>query len=125
LLFAEDSGSAFFAALIDGIHTFYSQLPVQAIAGEPEGSLLSIVLGWIYFAGMESGSGQATVGKKAMGLKVTDSNGHRIGFGQATGRHFGRYISAIILCIGYLMMLWDDKKQTLHDKMAGTLVVKN
>jgi uncharacterized RDD family membrane protein YckC len=59
-----------------------------------------------------------------LGLKVTTTNGERISFGQATGRHFGKYISTIILFIGYLMMIWDDKKQTLHDKMANTLVVK-
>jgi uncharacterized RDD family membrane protein YckC len=52
-------------------------------------------------------------------------NGHRISFANASGRFFGKYVSAIILLIGYLMMLWDDKKQTLHDKMAGTLVVKS
>ena len=73
---------------------------------------------------LESGAKQATLGKRAMGIKVTDVNGNRISFGQATGRHFGKWISSIILLIGYLMMLWDERKQTLHDKMAGTLVVK-
>ena len=72
----------------------------------------------------ESGPNQATLGKKALGLKVTSLTGDRISFGQATGRFFGKYVSAIILFIGYLMMIWDDRKQTLHDKMAGTLVVK-
>ena len=46
-------------------------------------------------------------------------------FGQATGRYFGKILSTVILFIGYLMMIWDEKKQTLHDKMANTLVVKN
>jgi uncharacterized RDD family membrane protein YckC len=74
---------------------------------------------------MESGQKKATLGKQAMGLKVTDLSGGRINFGQASIRHFGKFISAIILFIGYLMMLWDSKKQTLHDKIAGTLVIKN
>jgi uncharacterized RDD family membrane protein YckC len=87
-------------------------------------TLISGVLGWIYAAIMESGSGQATFGKRAMGLRVTGMNGERISFMNATGRHFGKILSAIILLIGYLMMLWSDKKQTLHDKMANTLVVK-
>jgi uncharacterized RDD family membrane protein YckC len=83
----------------------------------------SLAIGWLYAAIQESGVNQATIGKKAMGIKVTDVAGQRISFAQASGRHFGKYISAIIIFIGYLMMLWDEKKQTLHDKMAGTLVV--
>ena len=42
----------------------------------------------------------------------------------ATGRHFGKLLSALIILIGYLIMIWDEKKQTLHDKMADTPVVK-
>lgn len=72
----------------------------------------------------ESGPNQATLGKKALGLKVTGLNGERISFGQATGRFFGQFLSAIILLIGYFMMLWDDKNQTLHDKLAETLVIR-
>jgi uncharacterized RDD family membrane protein YckC len=82
-------------------------------------------MGWLYSALQESGPAQATIGKKALGLKVATLSGDRISFGQATGRFFGKYVSAIILLIGYLMMLWDDRKQTLHDKMAATLVLRN
>jgi len=74
---------------------------------------------------MHSSSWQATLGKRALGLKVTGMNGQRITFINATGRYFASYISTIILLIGYLMMLWDDKNQTLHDKLAKTLVVKS
>lgn len=88
------------------------------------GGILNVIVGWLYAALMESSASQATIGKRALGLKVTDENGQRISFGKATGRHFGKIISTIIILIGYLMMLWDEKKQTLHDKMAGTLVVK-
>lgn len=86
-------------------------------------SVIQIVVTWLYAALMTSGPLMATVGKRAVGIQVTDMNGNRIGFMQATGRHFGKIVSAIILLIGYFMMLWDDKKQTLHDKMAGTLVI--
>lgn len=85
--------------------------------------LIQLAVGWLYSALQESGPRQATIGKRAMNLKVTDMEGRRISFGRATGRHFSKWISAIILLIGYLMMLWDDKKQTLHDKIAGTLVL--
>jgi uncharacterized RDD family membrane protein YckC len=86
-------------------------------------SAFSIVIRWLYDAFQESSPAMATLGKKAMRVKVTDLNGGRISFGQATGRHFGKYISGVILCIGYFMMLWDHRRQTLHDRMAGTLVI--
>ena len=114
----------FAAAFLDGLILIIPNFALQFILGDLAGSLLSIIMAWLYAAIMESGSGQATIGKKALGLKVTDVNGHRISFGQATGRHFGKYLSAIILFIGYLMMIWDEKHQTLHDKMADTLIVK-
>jgi uncharacterized RDD family membrane protein YckC len=93
--------------------------------GQMSGTFVSILVNWLYSAFLESSENQATLGKRALGLKVTDMNGNRISFANASGRFFGKYVSAIILLIGYLMMLWDDKKQTLHDKMAGTLVVKS
>lgn len=85
---------------------------------------ITLIIQWLYFAFMHSSSSQATLGKRALGLKVTGMNGQRISFLNATGRYFASFISGIILFIGYLMMLWDDKKQTLHDKLAGTLVIK-
>lgn len=87
------------------------------------GAMLNIIFGWLYYALQESSPNMATLGKRAMRIRVTDLRGNRISFGQATARHFGQLLSTIILFIGYFMMLWDDKSQTLHDKMAGTLVV--
>jgi uncharacterized RDD family membrane protein YckC len=79
--------------------------------------------GWIYYALMESSPKKATLGKMALGIVVTDYEGKQISFGKATGRYFGKLISAIILLIGFLMAGWTEKKQALHDMMAGTLVV--
>jgi uncharacterized RDD family membrane protein YckC len=118
-------GERFAAALLDGFILIIPTYALQAIFGELPGSLVGILVNWLYSAILESGENQATIGKRALGLKVTDMNGHRISFANASGRFFGKYISAIILFIGYLMMLWDDKKQTLHDKMAGTLIIKS
>lgn len=87
-------------------------------------SLLALVINWLYFALMESSSRQATVGKIAMGLVVTDLYGERIGFGRATGRYFGKIVSSMILLIGFMMVGWTQRKQGLHDLMAGTLVYK-
>jgi len=86
--------------------------------------ILSAVIYWLYKALMESSSKQATFGKMAMGIIVTDTNGKRISFANATGRHFASYISAFILFIGYIMAAFTKRKQALHDIMAGTYVIK-
>ncbi len=86
--------------------------------------LIRIVLNWLYFAFLESSAWQGTVGKKALGLEVTDLGGHRISFGRASGRFFGKFISSMILLIGYIMAGFTEKKQALHDMMAGCLVIR-
>jgi len=84
---------------------------------------ISFFLHWFYFAIMESSDSQATIGKKVLGIKVTDEFGQRMSFGRATGRYFSKYISSLILGIGYLMAAFMDRKQALHDKIASTLVI--
>lgn len=91
----------------------------------PLPSILKLLMSWLYFTLQESGNSQATIGKKALGIKVTNMNGGRLTFGQATGRHFAKWLSAILLLFGYFMMLWDAKSQTLHDRLAGALVVRS
>lgn len=87
--------------------------------------LFRTTLYYLYFAIMESSSLGATLGKRALNIRVTDIDGNRISFIKATGRYFAKIISAIILFIGYIMVAFDDRKQGLHDRLAGTLVVKN
>lgn len=89
------------------------------------GILLFYVGRWLYFALMESGPNQATLGKQAMGIKVTDDYGQPITFARATGRFFGGAVSYIILYIGYMMAGFTERKQALHDLMASTCVVFN
>jgi uncharacterized RDD family membrane protein YckC len=79
---------------------------------------------WLYEAFMESSSYQATLGKMIFGMKVTDLNGNRISFERATGRHFAKWLSAMIFCIGYIMVGFTERKQGLHDLLAGTLVLR-
>jgi len=78
--------------------------------------------GWLYEALMESSSYQATLGKMVCGMKVTDLYGNRISFGRATGRHFAKILSAMLLGVGYIMVAFTERKQGLHDLLAGTLV---
>lgn len=81
------------------------------------------IASWLYFALMESSAKQATLGKMALSIIVTDVNGNRLTFGRATGRYFGKIISGLILYIGFLMVAFTEKKQGLHDMIAGSLVV--
>ena len=82
-----------------------------------------IVFGsWLYEAFMLSSPYQATLGKMIFGMKVTDLNGNRISFGRATGRHFAKWLSGMILGIGFIMVGFTERKQGLHDMLAGTLV---
>ena len=87
------------------------------------GNVFGFLLQWLYFSLFESSASQATPGKQAMGMKVTDLNGARIGFGQATGRYFGKIVSGITLGIGFIMAGFTERKQALHDMIASTLVV--
>jgi uncharacterized RDD family membrane protein YckC len=88
------------------------------------GGLFGLLASWLYFAVLEASSLQATLGKKALGLIVTDEFGERIGFGRATGRYFAKIISSIILLFGFFMIGWTERKRGLHDMIAGTLVYK-
>lgn len=87
-------------------------------------NLVTIIITWLYYSFMESSEKQATLGKMALSIKVTDMTGNRVSFGRATGRHFAKIISAIILLIGFIMAGFTEKKQALHDMIAQCLVVK-
>ena len=87
-------------------------------------NLIGMIVGWLYYALMESSVLQATLGKMALGLKVTDLKEKQISFGRATGRHFAKYISLATLGIGFIMIGFTKKKQGLHDMIASCLVVR-
>jgi uncharacterized RDD family membrane protein YckC len=111
----------FALALGIGLQSNGSEDVVAVIASV--GMVLIVFVGqWLYYAIMESSSYQGTLGKKAVGIAVTDELGRRIGFGQATGRYFAKIISGLILLFGYFMIGWTRRKQGLHDMIAGTLV---
>ena len=111
-------------AIVGGIFGFlYGTTAGTAEGSEVMGQMGGIIVGWIYYAAFESSEKQATLGKMALSIKVTDLEGQRIGFGRATGRHFAKIVSGIILLIGYIMVAFTSQKQGLHDIMAGCLVV--
>ncbi len=93
------------------------------------GFLLIVVValcgGWLYYAMSESSSWQGTLGKKALNLYVTDLAGQRVSFARASGRYFSKLITGLVpLGIGYIMAGFTEKKQALHDMIAGCLVLR-
>ena len=122
------------AVLIDGLLLSVVTVPLTLTFGGDDGfaeaarsstaSTISAVVTWLYYALMESSVKQATVGKMALGIMVTDLGGRRIGFGRATGRYFAKILSALIFFIGFIMIAFTERKQGLHDMIAGTLVIK-
>jgi len=87
-------------------------------------AFLSKIIEWFYFAIMEASKHQGTLGKIALGIRVTDIKGKRISFARATGRYFGKILSGMLLMIGYIMAGFTQKKQALHDILADCLVIK-
>ena len=107
-----------------GVASIATRMPAVGarIVGMIVGLALGIVASWTYEAAMESSAKQATLGKMIFNLQVTDLNSQRISFARASGRHFGKYVSGMILLIGYIMAGFSEKKQALHDLIANTLV---
>jgi len=85
--------------------------------------IVLIVIPWLYFAGFESSRSQATPGKLLMHIVVTDMTGNKPTFARVTLRHFAKFVSALIIFIGFLMIGLTQRRQGLHDRIAGCLVL--
>jgi uncharacterized RDD family membrane protein YckC len=83
-----------------------------------------IGFGWIYVAGLECSPWQATVGKRWVGIKVTDMHGERLGFLRASGRYAAKYLSALPCFLGFIAALFSSRGLTLHDRLSDTRVVQ-
>lgn len=88
------------------------------------GSIALYIIRVVYGAVMESSKFQATIGKLAVGIKVTGTDGSRLTFVKALLRHIGKIVSGFIIFIGYIMAAFTEKKQALHDMIASSIVVK-
>lgn len=93
------------------------------IMGQLVSGLLNLVISMVYYTWFHASRGGATLGKMAVGIKVVRSNGDRLTVGRAFGRYWAAVLSGLILCIGYLMAAFTERKQGLHDMMCDTLVV--
>jgi uncharacterized RDD family membrane protein YckC len=126
---------AFVVVAIVGVGSFKNNFqnfdtPDDVVTAAMVMTILLMVLGfvigtWIYYAAMESSFHQSTLGKLALGLTVTDLQGRRVTFGRASGRFFSKIVTGLIpFAIGYIMAGFTEKKQALHDMIAGCLVLR-
>lgn len=100
----------FFAFLRFGIRDFW--FPV------------SLFVPWLYYWLFTGLKGQ-TLGKMALGIKVVNAEGSMPGLGIAALREIpGKIVSSIVICLGFLWIIWDVRKQGWHDKIAKTYVVR-
>ena len=120
-------GIRFVASLIDGVILFVISFIVSFIVAfggaQAVATWLGCVVGVIYYITFWTWRGQ-TPGKMITGIKIVKTDESPIGIGAAIIRYIGYYVSGILLLIGFLWILWDRRKQGLHDKIAGTVVIK-
>lgn len=115
----------FAAMLLDLLILGAAQGVIESLPGFLRtGGAPELLIWWLYHALLESSEYQATIGKLALGLIVTDEQGRRLSFGRATGRTFAKILSIIPIFLGYLMAAFSPRKQALHDLIAGCLVLR-
>jgi len=118
----------FFAFCIDSLillPAYLLQNLASAFVSVFYGYLIAFVAGWFYYSVFESSNWQATPGKKLLKIKVTSISGEKISFAKATGRYFSKFISSFIFGFGYVLIALTEKKQSLHDLIVNTLVLKS
>ncbi|MBN2644907.1 MAG: zinc-ribbon domain-containing protein [Desulfuromonadaceae bacterium] len=87
-------------------------------------SLFGILVALFYYVFFTGYNGQ-TPGKMALGIQVVDESGSAVGYGQAFVREtVGKFLSSLILGIGYLMVALRQDKRALHDLIARTRVIR-
>lgn len=121
----------FAAYVVDYVVVFAGSAALVLIAsvtgllpdGAPQWSAIVLAGYFLYCTLLESSSSQATLGKRALGLTVTNVRGERIGFARAAIRFAAKLLTLFTLCIGYLLIAVTPRRQALHDLIAGTVVV--
>lgn len=112
----------FGAILIDGLIGWFFGIILGILVQSPVAA--SIVFSILYYPLFDSSGLQATPGKALLDMRITDLQGQRITLKAAILRYLMKIVSGLIMCIGYLIMPFTEKKQTLHDIVAGTLVLR-
>jgi len=117
-------GALFPVIFLITYYVYYETSPGRYLDFEPLGTGIFywLCFGIIYFIGFWAWRGQ-TPGKMILKIKIVKSDGSPIDIGRAILRYIGYLVSTVIAFIGHFIIIWDRKKQGLHDKIAGTYVV--
>jgi len=124
---------SFIIALISGFFIAFLLIYVSIVSADSSivrflsdfiGGFIGFSVTLLYFTLFWSSKFQGTPGKIVLGLKIVDVNGNKISYFTALIRYISTIISSLFLGIGYLLIIFDGKKQALHDKLASTYVIK-
>ncbi|WP_042349116.1 RDD family protein [Bacillus massiliigorillae] len=109
-----------------GVNLDLSQLqdPSYSLANNKGYLFATFIVGTLYYTLLQSSKWQATIGKKLLGVKVVTLEGDRISFFRAIIRHLVMFSISSLFYFGFIMALFTKRKQTLHDLLAKTLVIK-
>ena len=126
------------ASILDSIilvifSVLVNRLLFGSLAPADPGSILALtgmafLLQWAVSASYESlfvAWFGATPGKMAVRLQVVTAGGARLSLGRSIGRYFAKMVSGFTLCIGYIIVAFDDEKRGLHDYICSTRVIKS
>lgn len=107
-----------------GVISWMLSVLVGKFSVNPAGIVAAAVfIGWLYNAVFEASPWQATPGKMLVDIQVCDLQGNPIGFRRASGRYFSKFVSTVLLGLGFLLPLFRIDRMALHDRMAKTLVI--
>ncbi len=111
---------------LDQLRETLRNIPVLTKAAFVLGMLsIGLIPQWLYFALQESSAARATIGKRIVGLRVSDAGGNRLGFGQASARWLIKTIVTIVplgSVVSAIVLATDERARSIHDRIAGTEV---
>jgi uncharacterized RDD family membrane protein YckC len=115
-----------FPALLLGFMSMFSMATITIFTLVLWLGVITLLVGahWLYYAGFEASSLQATPGKLALGLRVCDEELQRLTLRRSTIRYVSHFLSAVLLYFGYLISFFTARRQTLHDLISDSLVVR-
>jgi uncharacterized RDD family membrane protein YckC len=109
---------------IDLTNPSFTEPPPIPLGIEIASRIAEFLLWWLYHAALEASPLRGSVGKRVMGLRVTDEAGRPLGFVHALGRNVAKVLSLMTLLIGFVMIAFTDRKQGLHDMVARCVVLR-
>ena len=117
-------GERLMAMIIDGLILAAVGIAIRGVGLSNFYEKIDVFVGAVYIIYFWVNRGGATIGKNVMKIKVVTTEGKPVNYQKAIIRYLGYIVSGLPVFLGFLWVLWDDKKQGFHDKIAGTVVVK-